>query len=77
MREKVRSSEGRKVYAKRKQSVEQVFGIITRVLGLRQFLTRGRETVPAEWKLICTAYNSKRLWTFYNSKRLWTLSGAG
>ncbi|TVQ21057.1 MAG: IS5/IS1182 family transposase [Spirochaetaceae bacterium] len=62
MREKVRSDEGRKIYGKRKQTVEPVFGIIRSVLGLDQFLRRGYEAVNAEWTLVCTAYNMKRLW---------------
>jgi transposase len=66
MREKVRSDEGRKIYQKRKQSVEPAFGIIKSVLGFDQFLRRGFDAVNAEWNLVCTAYNVKRLW------RLWT-----
>lgn len=36
MREKIRSDDGRKIYQKRKQSVEPVFGIIKSVLGFDQ-----------------------------------------
>ena len=66
MREKVRSEEGRKIYRKRKQTVEPVFGIIKSIMGLDQFLRRGFAAVNAEWNLVCTAYNMKRLW------RLWS-----
>jgi transposase len=62
MREKVRSDEGQKIYRKRKQSVEPVFGIIKSVLGFDQFLRRGFDAVNAEWNLVCTAYNLKRMW---------------
>jgi transposase len=62
MQEKVRSDEGRKIYRKRKQTVEPVFGIIKSVIGMDQFLRRGFEAVNAEWNLVCTAYNMKRLW---------------
>lgn len=62
MQEKVRGDEGRKIYRKRKQTVEPVFGIIKSVIGLDQFLRRGFEAVNAEWNLVCTAYNLKRLW---------------
>ena len=62
MREKVRSDEGREIYRKRKQSVEPVFGIIKSVLGFDQFLRRGFDAVNAEWNLVCTAYNLKRMW---------------
>ena len=53
---------GRKLYAKRKQTVEPVFGIIKSVMGFRQFLLRGLEKVSGEWDLVCLAYDVKRLW---------------
>ncbi|MFW6188793.1 MAG: transposase [Planctomycetota bacterium] len=49
------------MYAKRKLSVEPVFGIIKEVLGFRQFLLRGVEKVRAEWRLVWLASNVKRL----------------
>ena len=48
-------------YAKRKSTVEPVFGIIKSVLGYRQFMRRGLENVNAEWKLISLAWNLKRM----------------
>lgn len=62
MHEKLQTEEGRKKYAKRKQTVEPVFGIIKQVLGIRQFLLRGLEKVSGEWSLIALAYNMKRTW---------------
>jgi hypothetical protein len=62
MQQKVRSESGKRVYGKRKHTVEPVFGIIKQTLGLRQFLLRGLEKVSLEWELVCTAYNFKRLW---------------
>ena len=56
------SDTGRRVYAKRKQTVETVFGIIKEVLGFRQFRLRGLVKVEGEWSLIHLAYNVKRLW---------------
>jgi hypothetical protein len=61
MKKKLQSDAGRRMYAKRKMSVEPVFGIIKEVLGFRQFLLRGMEKVRAEWQLVCLAYNVKRL----------------
>lgn len=61
MKKKLQSDAGRRMYAKRKISVEPVFGIIKEVLGFRQFLLRGMEKVRAEWQLVCLAYNIKRL----------------
>lgn len=65
MREKSRTEEGRRIYAKRAQSVETVFGIIKAPLGFRQSLLRGLEKVSIEWDFVCMAYNLKRL---YNLK---------
>jgi len=62
MSQKIRSEEGRRIYAKRKSTVEPTFGIIKAPMGFRQFLLRGMEKVSGEWTLVCTAYNLKRLW---------------
>lgn len=62
MREKLRTDAGRRLYAKRKQTVEPVFGIIKHVMGFRQFLLRGLAKVSGEWELVRLAYNVKRLW---------------
>ena len=77
MREKVRSTNGRKIYQKRKQSVEPVFGIIKSVLGFDQFLRRGFKAVNAEWHLVCTAYNVKRMWRLSTADPLPTGSAGG
>ena len=53
--------EGKAVYAKRKATVETVFGVIKAVLGFRQFHLRGREAARAEWSLVCLAWNLKRM----------------
>ena len=63
MREKLRSDDGRRRYAKRKQTVEPVFGIIKDVIGFRRFLLRGTPKVNGEWSLVRLAYNIKRLFT--------------
>jgi transposase len=61
MREKLRTDEGRKRYARRKQSVEPCFGIIKQAMGFRQFLLRGHAKVSGEWTLVTLAYNVRRL----------------
>jgi len=61
MKKKLQTDAGRKMYAKRKKTVEPVFGIIKHVMGFRQFLHRGLAAVRAEWELVCLAYNVKRL----------------
>jgi transposase len=61
MRNKLKTVEGRKVYAQRKSTIEPVFGIIKHVLGFRQFFLRGLEAVTGEWTLVSMAWNMKRM----------------
>jgi transposase len=61
MRHRLKTAEGKAKYAKRKSTIEPVFGIIKQVMGFRQFLLRGLDAVTAEWTLVCIAYNLKRL----------------
>ena len=61
MRYRLQTKEGKKRYALRKQTPEPVFGIIKSVLGFRQFLLRGLESVRGEWKLVTMAWNMKRM----------------
>jgi transposase len=61
MRHRLSTREGRRIYGRRKSTIETVFGIIKQVLGFRQFLTRGKRSVETEWSLVCTGWNLKRL----------------
>jgi transposase len=61
MQHRLRTREGRAVYAQRKCTVEPTFGIIKSVLGFRQFLLRGVQAVDHEWTLVCIGWNLKRL----------------
>ena len=61
MRHKLKTVEGRAIYAKRKCTVEPVFGIIKQALGFRQFLLRGLEAVAGEWTLVSMSWNLKRI----------------
>ncbi len=58
---RLKTPEGKALYAQRKQVVEPVFGIIKQALGFRQFLLRGKDKVRGEWDLVCIAYNLKRM----------------
>ena len=62
MRHRMKTREGKQIYAKRKSTVETVFGNIKQTLGFRQFLLRGRQAVEAEWSLVCIAWNLKRMY---------------
>lgn len=61
MKHRLRTPDGRKIYATRKCTVEPTFGIIKSVLGFRQFLLRGLCCVQHEWTLVCMGWNLKRL----------------
>jgi transposase len=61
MAHQLKTKAGRAAYALRKQTVEPVFGIIKSVLGFRQFLLRGLGQVAGEWRLVCLAWNLKRM----------------
>ena len=61
MNQKLKSQPGKQIYKKRKQTVEPVFGIIKEILGFRRFSLRGEAKTDAEWSLVCSAYNLKRL----------------
>jgi len=62
MRRKLKTKHGKKIYSKRKESVEPVFGQIKEARGIRSFLLRGLEKVQAEWNLICLTHNVLKLW---------------
>ena len=61
MTQVLKSKEGKRIYKKRKQTVEPVFGIIKEVLGFRRFSLRGEFEVDCEWSLVCIGYNIKRM----------------
>jgi len=63
LKQKLETEAGRAKYAKRKQTVEPVFGIVKSVMGFTRFLLHGHEKVEGEWTLVRLAYNVKRLWT--------------
>ena len=63
MARKLRTVQGRAVYACRKAIVEPVFGQIKHARGFRQFLRRGQTAVRHEWALLCTVHNILKLHT--------------
>jgi hypothetical protein len=62
MTAKLQSHDGKARYAKRKETVEPVFGQIKDVRGARRFLRRGLGACTAEWKLLCGTHNLLKLW---------------
>jgi transposase len=61
MKHRLKTKEGKAFYAKRKTTSEPVFGILKEVMGFRRFLLRGLAAVQGEWRLVCLAFNLKRL----------------
>ena len=62
MTAKLASDDGKARYAKRKETVEPVFGQIKDVRGARRFQRRGLRACQAEWKLLCGTHNLLKLW---------------
>lgn len=58
---KLRTAAGKAIYRRRKCTIEPVFGQIKEVMGFRQFSLRGLLAVTGEWRLVCLAYNLRRL----------------
>ena len=61
MAHRLKTLEGRNLYALRKQTPEPVFGVIKSALGFRQFSMRGLEKTRGEWSLVTMAWNIKRM----------------
>jgi transposase len=61
MAHRLKTPEGRKLYAQRKHTPEPVFGIVKSALGFRQFSLRGLDKVRGEWRLVTMAWNMKRM----------------
>ena len=61
MAHRLKTPEGRALYALPKQTPEPVFGIIKSVLGFRQFSMRGLDKARGEWSLVTSAWNIKRM----------------
>jgi len=57
VRQRLRTTEGRAWYKKRKALVEPVIGILKEQRGMRQFQRRRLSAVAVEWALAATAYN--------------------
>jgi hypothetical protein len=61
---KVRTPDGRALYARRKVNVEPVCGQLKEARGFRRFLLRGLDNIRAEWCLVCLTHNLRKLWRY-------------
>jgi transposase len=64
MAEKLRTGQGKKVYARRKGMVEPVFGQIEEARGFRRFSQRGLKKVRNEWAFVCLTHNLLKLYRY-------------
>ena len=62
MRAVLKTERGRAIYARRKATVEPVFGQIKSCRGIRQMSFRGIWKNRCEWLLICATHNLLKLW---------------
>lgn len=61
MRDKLASEQGRQLYAKRKITIEPVYGQIKYNRGITEFMRRGRSAVQSEWRLVAATHNLLKL----------------
>jgi hypothetical protein len=64
MAAKVRTPEGKALYARRKVIVEPVFGQIKEDRGFRRFSLRGLKKIRGEWSLVCLTHNLLKVWRY-------------
>ena len=69
MTAKLKSEDGKARHAKRRETVEPVFGQIKEQQGARRFLRRGMAACQAEWKLLCGTHNLLKLWRHTATQR--------
>jgi hypothetical protein len=64
MAAKVRTPEGRALYARRQVIVAPVCGQSKEARGFRRFVLRGLDNLRAEWCLVCLTHNLLKLWRY-------------
>ena len=67
MRAKLKTEEGSKIYRKRMNLAEAPFGHLKHNLGYRYFLLRGKKKAQAEFSLMCSAVNLKKMLAALNT----------
>jgi transposase len=67
MRKKLSTESGHELYAKRKITVEPVFGQIKYNRRVDQFMRRGRSAVQSEWRLVTATHNLLKLHTHWTA----------
>jgi hypothetical protein len=57
MRDTLATERGRKLYARRKTTIEPVFGQIKYNRHIDRFMRRGRAAAQSEWRLVAATHN--------------------
>jgi transposase len=65
--EKQKQAKNKALLKRRKTIVEPVFGTVKSVLNFRRWTVRGVENVRAQWFLICTAINLRKIYLRWKS----------
>jgi transposase len=68
--EKQEEQVAREILAKRKSIVERVFAQIKWNMGFTRFTYGGLDKVRAQWSLVCTAYNLKKIYKIWKKEKL-------
>jgi transposase len=76
MRAQLGTPDGKAAYARRKATVEPVFGQIRACRGFRQMSFRGLWKNRCEWLLVCATHNLLKLWRAATAKPLQLASAA-
>ena len=76
MRTELLTPRGRAAYARRKATVEPVFGQIKACRGFRQVSLRGLVKARCEWLLVCATHNLLKLWRATRQKQTLQLAPA-
>jgi hypothetical protein len=66
---------GRRLYKKRGQTVESVFGQIKSARGCDRCMRRGKAACDSEWKVFCATHNLLKLWR--SGKAAWASQRRG
>ena len=64
MAAKVRTPEGKALYARRTVIAAPVCGQSKEARGFRRFLLRGLENIRGEWRLVCLTHNLLKIWRY-------------
>lgn len=69
-RERLKIPENKEALKKRKVIVEPIFGFIKHIMGFRRWTLRGLENIKAQWSLICTTVNLKKMFNHWKTGEL-------